>query len=333
MPQLLAGTERGLYRVDLDATGPIEVHKPIAFEKREVDPIAQEAGDSGALYALVDQHELWRSVDQGRFWTKMWEAPRKMRLYTFITHPTKPKVLYAGLEPASVWISDNAGQSWRELEAIQKVPDKDSWTFFSPRFAHVRALAVYHGEPELLSVGIEEGGVYITEDGGQVFRSRNEGLYRDIHAVEYLPRDPNLLLTTTGDGLYRSADRGRSWLHITEGITRSYTVPLWIDPLTPHTMLMAAAAAPPPTWERETRGADALIFRSRDEGLTWQEASKGLPSPQRGMVFCLLGHPEFRSSVYAGTTDGRIYRSEDHGDRWQLVAHNLPAVYSLEWMC
>lgn len=333
---LLVGTERGLYFLPTDAPDPLSSPTPLAFDKAEVDPVGRDAGNPTILYASANQQELWRSEDRGGRWTKIWEAPKGSRLYTFLAHPAKPGVLYGGLEPAAVWTTEDGGRSWRELEALQRVPDKSEWHFFPPRQAHVRALAVRTESPEALYVGIEEGGVYASQDNGKTFDSLNEGIYRDIHKIWPFPEDPNLLFATTGDGLYRSTDQGRHWSHIKQGFTRSYTVPLLIDPAPPYTMLVAAAAAPPPSWDRGERGADAMIFRSRDRGLTWQTVTTGLPSPQRGMVYCLLGHPHGPPNsfarLFAGTTDGKIYTSADQGDHWTLLASGLPEVYSLLWL-
>lgn len=330
--QLLVGTEAGLYMFPTEEGVVPPSPLPVAFEKLDVDPVGLDAGAPTILYALVGQQGLWRSDDRGGRWTLLWEAPKGTKLYTFVTHPTKPGVLYAGLEPAAVWRSDNGGRTWRELEALQAVPDKGQWRFFHPRQAHVRALAVRLGTPEILYVGIEEGGVYASDDEGKTFHSLNEGIYRDIHQIRPFPTEPDLLLATTGDGLYRSTDRGGHWSHIQSGLTRSYTVPLLIESAPPHTMLVAAAAAPPPSWDRGDRGADAKIFRSRDRGLTWQEIATGLSAPQKGMVYCLLAHPHHASQLFAGTTDGKIVVSMDHGDHWNLSAGGLPEVYSLAWV-
>ncbi len=328
---LLVGTEAGLYQFPTDGAIVPASPPPLAFEKLEVDPVGRDAGTPTVLYALVGQQALWRSDDRGGRWTSLWEAPKGTRLYTFLAHPTTRDILYAGLEPAAVWKSDNGGQTWRELEALQAAPDKNEWRFFHPRQAHVRALALRLGPPETLYVGIEEGGVYASDDNGKSFHSLNEGIYRDIHQIRPFPTEPGLLLATTGDGLYRSTDGGKRWAHITSGVTRSYTVPLLIESVPPHTILTAAAAAPPPSWNRGERGADAKIFRSRDRGLTWQEITTGLASPQRGMVYSLMAHPQRSAQVFAGTTDGKIYLSMDHGDHWSLFASGLPEVYSLAW--
>lgn len=329
MPALLAGTENGLYLVPLDTTEADRAPRVLALEGVEVDPLATDAGDLHVVYAATGEDGFRRSRDGGRTWEQLWKPPGGSSLYTIVSHPSKSGTVYAGLEPAAVWQSEDGGITWQELPALQGVPDKDLWRFFPPRQAHVRALTIVQGSPETIYVGIEEGGVYISEDGGQSFQSRNEGLYRDIHKVFPYPGSSQLLLATTGDGLYRSEDSGRHWAHITTGITRSYTVPLYIEPTYPHTVYVAAASAPPPSWERGERRADAKIFRSQDQGVTWEEWTAGFPSPQKGMVFCLGPHPTDATHLFAGTTDGRIFQRPARGEAWRSVAEGLPPVYSL----
>ncbi|MES4785883.1 MAG: hypothetical protein C4294_08770, partial [Nitrospiraceae bacterium] len=54
---------------------------------------------------------------------------------------------------------------------------------------------------------------------------------------------------------------------------------------------------------RGDRGADAKISRSRDRGLTWEDASSGLPSPQRGMLFSMVADPDLEGELLLGTME------------------------------
>jgi len=326
---LLAGTEKGIYFVSHDAPTVARPANPVALQGIEVDPLVRDARDPMILYAAAGKDGLWRSADGGQSWSKIWEQPSDSVLYTITAHSRKAGVIYAGLEPAALWKSEDGGKSWRELEALQAVPDKTEWRFFAPRHAHVRALTIRAGESDTLYVGIEEGGIYISEDGGRTFHSRNDGLYRDIHQIHTFPGSPSLLFGTTGDGLYRSEDTGLHWMHVTKGLTRSYTVPFWIAPDPPHTMFVGAAKAPPPSWYRGERGADAKLFRSHDRGLTWEEVTAGWPDPQSGMIYCLVAHPADPTCLFAGTTDGKVFISADQGSTWEQIVEGLPEVYSL----
>lgn len=271
-PRLLVGTEQGLYEIPVSSVKSLAGTKPLAFEGMEIDPVGRDPADPSILYAGAGKEGLWQSTDSGRSWSKAWEPPAGSTLYTFLTHPSRSGVLYAGLEPAAVWKSKDGGRSWSELTALQTVPDRAAWRFFSPRQPHVRALALWIGDPEVLYVGIEEGGVYVSEDRCRTFDSRNEGLYRDIHQIRPFPKDRNLLFATTGDGLYRSEDAGCHWTEIRQGLTRSYTVPLMIEqigsPTTEPTMFVAAAARVPTgslgnAWARYMHSWSIPSFRKR----------------------------------------------------------------------
>ncbi len=331
-PRLLVATERGVHKLPANPTEPITKSSPVALADCDVDRLVCDAGTPNRLYASAGHAGVFRSEDLGLTWTKVWQPPGSAWVYSILAHPEQSGVVYAGLEPAALWMSEDSGKSWRELDALQRVPDKREWKFFSPRQAHIRAIAIRPGSPEMLYVGLEEGGVYLSDDGGRTFQSRNENLYRDVHTIGPVPGSPNLVLATTGDGLYRSEDHGKTWTQIEQGLTRSYTVPLLIEPEPPHRMFTAAAAAPPPSWTRGPRRADAKMFRSRDGGLTWEEIMKGWPDPQPGMVFCFHRgrvSPSDPPRLFAGTTDGQVFWSADQGDSWHLLATGLPEIYAL----
>ncbi len=93
------------------------------------------------------------------------------------------------------------------------------------------------------------------------------------------------------------------------------------DPRDPRTILVAA----------RTGHLGPTIFRSRDLGKTWQEASRppAFPKVEDGdakaravsHTFALVpGHPSEPDLWYAGTSPEALFRSEDGGDTWSGVA-------------
>src|SRR4051794_8305828 len=67
--------------------------------------------------------------------------------------------LYAGTEPSRVFVARGGG-AWTELEALQDIPSRSSWSFPPrPWNHHVRWIAPDPHEAERLLVGIELGGV------------------------------------------------------------------------------------------------------------------------------------------------------------------------------
>ncbi len=64
------------------------------------------------------------------------------------------------------------------------------------------------------------------------------------------------------------------------------------------------------------------IYRTRDEGKTWQEITNGIPADEN--VNVVREDPQRRGLLFAGTERG-VYVSYDDGDHWQSLRLNLPA--------
>jgi photosystem II stability/assembly factor-like uncharacterized protein len=103
-----------------------------------------------------------------------------------------------------------------------------------------------------------------------------------------------------GHGIFRSSDRGATWLPAGAGIT---------DPF----ILSLATAKDGAIYAGTFRGG---VFRSRDEGKTWQPVNAGL---KRFEVKALMVAGD---ELYAGTGDG-VYRLNEAGDRWSVVTTGL----------
>src|SRR5208337_4953716 len=96
------------------------------------------------------------------------------------------------------------------------------------------------------------------------------GLYDDVHSVAIDPKDSRRLYATTGRGFYVSNNAGRSWRHVKAGFNRSYTVPLLVIGTEHRSIYTVAAGSPPPMWRVGARGADSVMFRSDDDGESFQ---------------------------------------------------------------
>ena len=68
--------------------------------------------------------------------------------------------------------------------------------------------------------------------------------------------------------------------------------------------------------------ADAGVFRSTDDGASWQPVNTGLGDHH---VHTLERHPSNPAILFAGTDEG-VYKSVDGGDTWQAINSGLPGV-------
>ena len=292
---LIAGTEDGVFQT---STGTTEDAERVLAAGR-VMRVRRFDSIEGVFAA--SKTGLYRSLDGGDSWTDL-GVPRE-EVYSVVASPDGER-LYAGTHPAHLYVSNDDGESWRELEGFQELPSREEW--YTPRHrneAHVRSLGTHPDAPERVIAGVEVGGVHVSEDRGETWTERREGVHDDVHHV--LVRGPEEYVASTGSGLYRTADAGRSWSRLDGGLDHRY----FREAITHDGRLYAAAArSSPGTWSGEN-GADAALFESED-GESFERAT--YPG---GPEEVILAWTVADGAVTAGTNGGRVVRRGEDGWR------------------
>ncbi|PSQ26596.1 glycosyl hydrolase [Halobacteriales archaeon QS_8_65_32] len=260
--------------------------------------------DHGTFAATIGG--LFRSTDDGRTWTRL-DVPRE-EVFSIVASPNGER-LYAGTHPAHLYVSTDRGETWKDLEGFQDLPSREEW--YTPRHrneAHIRSLGVHPDEPDRVVAGVEVGGVHVSENGGETWTERRDGLHDDVHHV--LVRDSEAYVASCGGGLYSTADAGRSWIRLDTEVDHRYFREAFCHG---GRLYAAAARGSPGTWRGES-GADAAIFESKNGG----ETLESVPYPGSPEEF-VLAWTELDGRVLAGTNGGRLLvrrdeGSEDNGD-------------------
>ncbi|MEM9529447.1 MAG: hypothetical protein AAGA23_00870 [Pseudomonadota bacterium] len=240
-----------------------------------------------------------------------------------------PHTYYMGTT-GGVWKTTNAGASW------QAISDDDFGT------AAVGALAVAPSDPNVLYVGMGESpirniassqgdGVYRSTDAGESWTHVGFRNVKQIGEIRVHPDDPdtvwvaaqgNTYLPADDAGIYKSTDGGASWRRVLTPENESTgAVDLALDMRNPRVLFAALWDNQRTAWALRSGGAGSGIWRSVDEGETWERLSEGLPdgmgkigvaaSPAKpGLVWAI---------VEAEGDKGGLYRSDDGGDSWKQV--------------
>jgi photosystem II stability/assembly factor-like uncharacterized protein len=304
---LVIGTREGVFRSTDGSLDEVERVLDIGDTPR-----VRAVPDHGVFAAT--RTGLYRSTDDGSTWERL-EVPRE-EVFSVVASPDGESVL-AGTHPAHLYRSADGGGSWEELEGFQDLPSREEW--YTPRHrneAHIRSLGVHPGAPDRVVAGVEVGGVHVSEDGGETWNERRDGLHDDVHHV--LVRGPEEYVASCGGGLYATTDAGRSWRRLDSDLDHRY----FREAVAQDGRLYAAAArGPPGTWSGES-GADAAIFESTDDNNTFD--SIAYPGGPEEFV---LAWTVLDGRVLAGTSGGRVFARES--DDWETLGEVPTTVRSL----
>ncbi|HSR54269.1 MAG TPA: glycosyl hydrolase [Acidobacteriota bacterium] len=197
--QVLAGSDTtGAADLIIDRQNPDVLYASL-WDFRRTAYSFHSGGPGSGLYKSVDGGQNWTLLDNGL-------PEGELGRISLALAPSRPNRLYAIVESeeSALYRSDDAGASWERA-------DDSSNVIMRP---------FYFGE--ILVDPQDYRRVYrpaytltISSDAGESFEGAgNVGVHPDHHAYWVNPDDPRHQLTATDGGLYRSLDRGRSWVFL-----------------------------------------------------------------------------------------------------------------------
>ncbi len=291
-------------------------------------PIVVDCRDPRRLYAVTGRAGVCRSEDGGATWQERNEGILSKEGFSIAQAP-QTGTLYVGTQPAAVFKSTDGGDTWTDCEHLKSLPTTIDWTFPNPpHVAHVKHLAIHPDDPDVVYGAVEEGWLVRTKDGGRTWENVKDGTDFDSHSVCFVPGVPQVVLSTAGEGFYRSEDRGDHFVESMAGLDRRYLAQLAVHPARPSVLFTAGAAVPPPGWRRP-EGADAGFYRSEDQGRSWHRLTGGLPAHFQSAPRAVAGDAADPNVVCIGLTDGAVWLTEDGGESFRQILSGLPPVGSL----
>ncbi len=369
--RLYAATHKGFFTVDRAASG---------WRISRVDFLGQNANmllhdpRDGSLYVALDHGhfgvKLHRSLDGGQTWE---ECP--VPVYPEFTEEDKrkqaeagevgarrdfsslkeiweltpggtdqPGLLWAGTIPGGLFRSTDRGNSW---EMIRSLWDREErWQWFGGGKDHpgIHSVAVHPTNSRHITVGISCGGVWVSEDNGETWHCRAEGMraeymppeqagnpnVQDPHRVVQCRAHPEALWAQHHNGIFRSTNGGGSWEELHDVPPSSFGFAVVVHPDDPNTAWFV------PGVKDECRvpvDGKLVVIRTRDGGQTFATLNQGLPADhcydivfRHGLDIDATGQ-----RLAMGSSTGSLWISEDNGDTWECVSTHLPQIYCVRF--
>ncbi len=243
-------------------------------------------GKDGAVYVGTFRGGVFRSRDQGKTWQVINHGLKRQEIKTLLT---VGEALYAGTADGAYrfhatedrWSVVTTGLTDVLVHALAQSTDGTLFAGTSgkgvlrfkanstgwARMEHglkdhegmienfIRVLTI---DPEGgIYAGTFDGGVFRSADGGVTWRSISRALPNDsIRGIVFNSRG---LFVATGQGIFKTIDKGRQWVPLNQGLT-SMSVQVLIE---------AAGGS-------LYAGTNAGAFRSDDDGKTWTTINQGL---------------------------------------------------------
>jgi BNR/Asp-box repeat len=300
-------------------------------------PVLPRPSKSGRPASTVE--EMFRA-ESGE---NIQDKPEKMIKVWHIEpgRPGEPGVLYAGAQPASLFVSRDRGETWTINEPLYDHPHRGRFNPGAGGFC-LHTIVLDPADSKRMYIAISAGGTYRTDDGGQTWFPRNKGVRAEynpdpypefgqcVHNLAMHPSTPNVIYQQSHDGMYRSDNRGDDWIDIGDGkIPSRWGFPVDVHPKDPRTVYFV----PEESGEfHMSVDGKFTVWRSRDAGETFQPMRKGLPDNARLVVLReAMSTDDFEDAgIYLGTNTGQVFYSRDSGDSWELLADYLPPIHSVE---
>jgi photosystem II stability/assembly factor-like uncharacterized protein len=216
------------------------------------------------------------------------------------------------------------------------------WRMIGPfRGGRTVGLAGIADQPNVFYIGVNNGGVWKTDDYGMTWRPIfDDQPTGSIGAIAVAPSDPNVVYVgsgeglqrpdlSIGDGMYKSTDAGKTWRHL--GLRDGQQIPqIIVDPANANRLFVAVMGHP------YGPNAERGVYRSIDGGATFQRVLyKGdrtgavdlaFDPTNAQTVYAVLWQAQqgpWENGVFSGANSG-LYKSTDGGTNWTPLTGGLP---------
>ncbi|MEO2084270.1 MAG: glycosyl hydrolase, partial [Marinoscillum sp.] len=244
-------------------------------------------GDDNTYYMGTAGGGVWKTTDAGNTWKSISDGYFGGSIGSIAVSESDPNVIYVGEGEQTLRGNVSSGRgAWKSMDA------GETWEFIGlPNSEHVSRIRIHPSNPDVLYVGVI----------GNLWKPNKER------------------------GLYKSIDGGKNWKKILFVSDKAGVGDVIIDPNNSRIIYASTWQMKRNGYRMDSGGPDSKIFRSFDEGNTWEDIStfEGLPNFPWGIVGLAIS-PLNSKRIWAmiEAKNGGLFRSDDGGNSWSKINSN-----------
>jgi tRNA A-37 threonylcarbamoyl transferase component Bud32 len=348
---LLVGTMKGAFllrsncrRATWDVVGPFfhgNAVYSLAYDSRQGrhrlwaststfwGTVLRSSDDFGKIWTNPMQGNVKFPEDAGTSLKNIWQV--------CLGREDEPDTMYCGVEPAALFVSQDAGETWNLVRGLFDHPHRPRWVPGNGGLC-LHTIVLDPADKQRMYIAISSGGVYRTDDGGANWQACNRGIrvvfqpekYPEfgqcVHKIVLHPQRPERIFLQNHWGLYRSDDGADSWHCISNGVPSDFGFAMLMHPRDPDCVYVLPVESDE---FRCTPDGKLRVYRTRNAGASWEPLTRGLP--QKGAYETVLRDAMNTdgldpAGIYFGTRSGELFGSVDEGKNWKMILSGFPPI-------
>lgn len=254
----------------------------------------------------------------------------------------QPGVLWCGTLPGGLFRSADHGESWEMVRSLWDHPGRKRWMGGGADLPGIHSIIVDPRDADHVWIAVSTGGIWFTDDAGQSWTQRGEGMRadhvppelvhdpiaQDVHCLAQCSSQPERMWVQHHNGIFVSSDAGRNFTEITGVQPSTFGFPVAVHPTDADTAWFVPGIKDE---KRIPMDGRLVVTRTRDGGRSFDILTNGLPQVHAyDLVYRhALAIDATGDRLAFGSTTGGLWVTENQGDRWTEITHTLPPIHAV----